>query len=271
MRVNSKVIVTLTTVPERLNNTSYGERGVQSCIKSLCEQTYEDYEIHFNVPIMYKLHKVEYDIPEWITDLQNQYFQLKIYRVEDVGPSTKILPTIQRVEDPSTIIIVVDDDMVYRKELVEEHVKNQFLLENCAIGYDGLDLINPPVFNDPRDHYVSLVPNNIRVKVLQHYKSVSYKRSFFDKDLFTDFAGKTSSDDILLSAYMGYKNIHKIVATYEGDTHCDTIEEWHEQVGKSFPIINPIAHDRAQGCSDPEAEIRFFRPQEFEEKGYLER
>ena len=79
MRVNSKVIVTLTTVPERLNNTSYGERGVQSCIKSLCEQTYEDYEIHFNVTIMYKLHKVEYDIPEWITDLQNQYFQLKIY------------------------------------------------------------------------------------------------------------------------------------------------------------------------------------------------
>jgi hypothetical protein len=220
---------------------------------------------------MYKLHAVGYDIPEWLTDLQKQYAQLKIYRVEDVGPSTKILPTIQRVEDPNIIIIVVDDDMVYRKELIEEHVKNQSLLENCAIGYDGLDLINPPVFNDPRDHYVSLAPNNTRVKVLQHYKSVSYKRSFFDKDLFTDFVGKTSSDDILLSAYMGYKNIHKIVATYDGDTHCDTIEEWHEQVGKSFPIINPIAHDRAQGCSDPEAEIRFFRPQEFEEKGYLER
>ena len=70
---------------------------------------------------------------------------------------------------------------------------------------------------------------------------------------------------------MGYKNIHKIVATYEGDTHCDTIEEWHVEVGKSFPIISPIAHDGAQGCSDPEAGIRFFRPQEFEEKGYLEK
>ena len=164
MQANNKVVITLTTVPERLNNISYGERGVYSCIKSLCEQTYDDYEIHFNIPTMYKIHKAVYNIPEWLTDLQNHHPQLKIYRVEDVGPSTKILPTIRRVENPSTIIIVVDDDMVYRKELVEEHVKNQSLLENCAIGYDGLDLLDPPIFNNPRDHYVSLVPNKFHIE-----------------------------------------------------------------------------------------------------------
>jgi len=271
MQVNNKVVITLTTIPERLSNTSYGERGVQACIKSLCEQTYPNYEIHFNIPNTYKLHGVEYNIPEWLAEMEKEHSHLKLYRVEDVGPSTKILPTIQRVEDPSTILIVVDDDMIYRKELVEEHVKNQSTLENCAIGYDGLDLIGQFLYDDPRDHYVSLVPVNVRVKVLQHYKSVSYKRSYFEDDLFTDFVGKTSSDDILMSAYMGYKNIHKIVATYEGDTQCKTMEQWHVTVGRSFPIISPIAHDSSQGCTDPRADIRFFRPQEFEQKGYLER
>jgi len=271
MQANIKAIITLTTIPERLHNTYYQQNGVEACIRSLCEQTYNNYEIHFNIPIVYKLHEVVYNIPEWLVNLQTEYSQLKIYRVEDVGPSTKILPTIQRVEEGDAVLIVVDDDMIYRKELVEEHIKNQSLLENCAIGYDGLDLINPPFFSDPRDHYVSLAPENLRVKVLQHYKSVSYKRSFFEEDLFTDFVGKTSSDDVLISAYMGYRNIHKIVATYEGDNHCDTIAEWHIKVGRSFPLIGPINHDGLQGCSDPKAGDRFFRPQEFEEKGFLER
>jgi hypothetical protein len=270
MQANN-AIISLTTIPERLGDTKYGERGVYSCIKSLCEQTYEHYEIHFNIPNRYTLHEKDYEIPEWLLNLQEKQNHLRVYRVEDVGPSTKILPTIERVKDMDTIIIVVDDDMIYRDNLVEEHVKNQSILKNSAIGYDGLDLINPPFFNDPRDHYVSLVTQNFRVKVLQHYKSVSYKRSFFDEDLFTDFVGKTRSDDILISAYMGYKNIPKIVVTYDKDEHCETIEEWHTKVGTSFPIIGPIHHDGSQGCNDPKAGDKFYRPLEFEQKGYLER
>jgi hypothetical protein len=266
-----KVIITLTTIPSRLGNVSYGERGTRSCIRSLCTQLYSDYEIHFNIPTIYKLHQTEYFIPDWLTEMEKEFDCLKIYRVEDECASTKILPTIRRVEDPDTILIVVDDDMVYNEELVSEHVKNQSILNNCAIGYDGLDLIGDMLYGDPRDHYVSLVPTNVRVKVLQHYKSVSYKRSFFDDDLFTDFVGKTRSDDILISAYMGYKNIHKIVANYEKDQQCENIEEWHSKVGTSFPIIQIAAHDPMEGANDILFGDKFFRPQEFTEKGYLER
>lgn len=271
MQAKNKAIITLTTIPERLGNTHYGELGVMSCIKSLCDQTYENYEIHFNIPSVYKLKNKEYELPEWLIQLEQQHSQLKIYRVEDVGPPTKILPTIKRVQDNNAVLIVVDDDMVYRKELVEEHVKNQNLIENCAIGYDGLCAMDEVVYEDSRNHYVSMVKKNTRVKILQHYKSVSYKRSFFEDDLFESFVGKTSSDDILISAYMGYKNIRKIVASYDGDNHCDDFNEWLEKVGSSFPIIRHISHDPSQGCTDPEAGERFFRPSEFEQMGYLER
>lgn len=271
MLANNKAIVTLTTIPERLLDTHYGESGVYSCIKSLCEQTYENYEIHFNVPDYYKLRQTTYEIPDWLIGLQNNFDKLKIFRVQDVGPSTKILPTIQRIEQSECVIIVVDDDMVYRDALVEEHIKNQNRIQNCAIGYDGLGILEECEYTDSRNHYVSMVKKDTRVKVLQHYKSVSYKRSFFEEDLFTNFVGKTNSDDILISAYMGYKNVKKIVARYDHDDHQDNFEIWLQKVGRSFPIIRPISHDNFQGCTDPNAQERFYRPQEFLNMGYLER
>jgi hypothetical protein len=260
------VIITLTTIPERLNDIHYGEAGIQSCIMSLCAQTYKNVEIHFNIPTEYKLHKTEYTIPEWLSDLK----QIKIFRVDDEGPATKILPTIRRITDKNTIIIVVDDDQRYHPDMVTEHVKNQKKYKNCAIGYDALDVVDGPVFNDIRDHYVSMVPQYTRVRVLQHYKSVSYKRSYFEEDLFTDFVGKTMSDDVLLSAYMGSKNIHKMVASYKGDPTYSTIEEWQSLVGMSFPITGRIAHSPGQGCGDP-LHVRFFVPPEFDQLGYMNR
>lgn len=260
------VIVSLTTIPERLNDTHYGENGIYSCIMSLHNQNYDNFEIHFNIPMVYKLHNTEYTIPDWLSELKN----VKIFRVDDEGPVTKILPTIRRITNKNTIIIVVDDDQRYHPDMIKEHVKNQTKYNNCAIGYDALDVVDGPIFNDIRDHFVSMVPEYTRVKVLQHYKSVSYKRGFFKKDLFTNFVGKTMSDDVLLSAYLGSKNIHKLVASYDDDPTYSTIEEWQSLVGMSFPIIGKITHDPGQGCSDP-SHVRFFVPSEFDQLGYMNR
>lgn len=266
-----QAIISLTTIPERLHNISYGNLGVYACIRSLCTQTYKNFEVHFNIPFVYKLHNINYEIPEWLEDLQKEFTVLKVFRVDDEGPPTKLLPTIKRIVDRDTIIIVVDDDKIYRDNMVEEHVKHQQLFVRAAIGYDGLDVLEPPKFSDIRDHFVSLIPEATRVKTLQHYKSVSYKRSYFEDDLFTEFVNKTNSDDILFSAYMGSKDIPKIVVTYGDDPPCTSIEEWHVLVGSSFPLISSIHHDGQQGCTDPLHGERFYRPVEFEQSGFLEK
>ena len=45
-----QVILTFTTIPSRLNDTKYGYNGIKSNLDSIVNQTYENYEIHFNIP-----------------------------------------------------------------------------------------------------------------------------------------------------------------------------------------------------------------------------
>ncbi len=164
-----------------------------------------------------------------------------------------------------------DDDLVYHSDMIKEHVKNQSE-RDCAFGYDSLGTYEPK-FNDVRDHYVVSVPFEMSGKILQHYKTVSYKRRYFDNDFFTDFVGKTKSDDILLSAYMQKQGILRRVMPYDGEEKLLTLEQWQSKGGvTTFPIIRHIHHDSGDGCRDPRAESiepAFFIPQEFQIKQYI--
>lgn len=244
----SQVVVTLTTIPTRLHDEN--ELGLKSCIDSLVKQTYEDYEIHFNIPLYNATTKDPYVIPVWLNELATNTPRLKLYRVDDHGPITKLMPTLLRVEDPDAIIITVDDDLVYNTEMVKEQVANQDKFSGCAVGYDGLGIVKPPVFNDVRDHYVVSVNDNYSVKVLQAYKTISYRRRYFEQDYFTDFVGKSWNDDIINSSYLAYKNIKRIVTFHPSDPVLKTIEEWQSLGGvQTFPVLKHTNHDTHEGCN----------------------
>lgn len=243
-----QVVVTLTTIPTRLHNEH--EYGLKSCIDSLVNQNYENYEIHFNIPQFNKVTKDPYVIPAWLNELAAKTFRLKLFRVDDYGSITKLVPTLLRVEDPDTIIITVDDDLVYNADMVKEQVANQDKFPGCAVGYDGLGIVKPPVFNDVRDHYVVSVNGNYPVKVLQAYKTISYRRKFFEQDYFTDFVGKSWNDDLLNSSYLAYKNIKRIVTFHPTDPVLKTVEEWQSLGGvQTFPVLKHTHHDSQEGCN----------------------
>ena len=170
----NKVIITLTTLPSRLTPEVF-EQGIKSNIDSLLNQNYEDeYEIHFNVPSILKHTGEEYIIPEWIREISNTNPKFKIFdSLEDLGPVTKLAHTLKRIEDPETIIIVCDDDLVYHPNMIIEQVKNQNKYENTAVGYDGIRADDPTLFNDIRGHYVVSIFKDAYVDILQHYKTVS--------------------------------------------------------------------------------------------------
>jgi len=262
-----KVVVTLSTIPSRLSDIKYGDMGIKSCLKSLNEQTYSNYEIHFNIPYFSSYSGEKYELPSWL----DAFDKIKVFRVDDIGPATKVVPTIQRIEDPETIIIVADDDLVYHKDMIREHSKNQSE-RDCAFGYDSLGTPSP-IFNDKRDHFVVSVPFEVEGKIMQHYKTVSYKRRYFDDDFFSKFVGKTKSDDILLSAYMKKQGIKKLVMPYENEEKLETLDQWERTGGvTTFPVIRHCSHDSGDGCRDERAvniEIPFFVPQEFINKNYI--
>ncbi len=248
-----KVIVSLTTIPTRLVS-DYGY-DMKFCIKSLLEQNNKNYEIHLNIPFVYKKTGEDYVIPNWLTEMVKENPKLKIFRTEDYGTITKLLPTITRIENPNTIIIVVDDDLVYHHELVNEHIKNQQKWENNPVGYDGMRSRNEngtfsSFFNDIRDYYYSANYRDSIVDILQHYKSISYKRKYFDDDFFNFITEMSSwNDDLVVSSYFAKKKINRICTYYHLDKDCKTKEEWESQLTHSFPIIRHTEHRSDEGCN----------------------
>ena len=176
----NKVVISLTTVPERLGPQV--EDGFKMVLKSLCEQNYDVYEVHLNLPHVYNVTNEKYVIPNWLIEFVSIYSNLKIFRVDDIGPPTKVVPTILR-EDLNTLIIVVDDDLIYHKDMINEHVKYQNILPNSVILYDGRNLLTPK-YGDLRDFWIIAVSEISQVKELQHYKSVSYYKRYFNDDFF---------------------------------------------------------------------------------------
>jgi hypothetical protein len=251
---NPNIIVTFTTIPTRL--ISNHQFDIRYCIDSLLNQSHEgDYQVHINIPYVCKKTNTEYVIPEWLTDLESSNSKLKIFRTEDYGPLTKLLPTIERIEDGDTIIIVVDDDLVYHNDMVKEHIINQSKWPNSPVGYDGIRSRNEDgtfsnYFGDTRDHFYSGTHKDSRVDILQHYKTISYKRRFFGED-FKDFIEQyySWSDDLLVSAYFASKKIDRYATYYENDEIFVPYDEWLANVGKTFPLIQSTHHESVEGCN----------------------
>lgn len=259
-----KILITLTTVPDRLNYDVHD--GFRLVIDSLCEQNNSNYEIHLNLPYVYSVTGEKYEIPEWLSEKCKEYPHFKIFRTEDFGPPTKVIPTIQR-ESKDALMIIVDDDLVYHPEMVNEHVKYHNILENSVILYDGRSLV-PPKFGDLRDSWIISVGEISRVKELQHYKSASYFVRYFEEDFFKDFFGKTKSDDVLMSYYFRYKKIKMFVVPYEPEIHkVKTYNEWYSFQGvTTFPVLRHSNALMRTGCNHPEilkSEPKFFIPDSF--------
>lgn len=257
------LIISLTTVPERLLNDR--EDGLKLVLKSLCEQKDDDYEVHFNVPHIYNMTNEKYIIPNWLEDYKLKYQHLKIFRTEDFGPPTKFVPTLYRIQNNETILLVVDDDLVYHDEMVYEHRKYQKQLMNSAIGYDGRGCDVLLHNNDIRDSWILCVTSVRKTHSLQHYKSISYKRKLFNEMFFKNYIGSTLSDDMLISTYFRDENISMYVVPYEKENHLfETRELWDKHQGvTTFPVLRYASSVENTGCNHPNIlniQPKFFDP-----------
>ena len=217
----NNIIITLTTIPTRLDSTY--NYNMKYCIESLLNQSYTgNYEIHINIPQIYKRTGEEYIIPPWLNSITDK--RLKIYRTDDCGSITKLLPTLDRVDKKEdVIIIVVDDDIVYHEDLISEHIKNREMWPNYAVGYDGLrsrniDGSRSNFYNDIRDHY------------------------------FTATHG-TWCDGTTVSAYLAKHKIARLCTFHPDDKLFSSVDEYLNNLRHTFPIIKHTEHDSLEGCN----------------------
>lgn len=227
-----KVILTLTTIPNRLN-CPHEKGGLKKVLDFILNLSYSSYEVHVNIPYVCKKTNEEYQIPSWLDEIKDD--KLKVFRTEDYGSLTKLLPTILRTDkNDDLIIITLDDDLQYMDGFIEYHLEKRKTYPNAAIGFAGIAAI------DGSCHYCTSLKNDTRVKILEGYKTISYKRSFFADDFLTDFAGKSWNDDMIISAYLGKKDIEKWVVSYDKD------EDNTPRV-ESFPVVGHLPNERG-GC-----------------------
>jgi hypothetical protein len=103
-----KIYVSLTTIPARIKN-------INGCINSLLNQTRKPDQIFINVPTKYKR------FVETINDEDLALItapNVKIVRCIDYGPGTKLLGSYKLLDNDS-MLVIVDDDMIYKNYMIE--------------------------------------------------------------------------------------------------------------------------------------------------------
>ena len=132
----SDIIVSLTTIPSRMD-------GLDDTLKSLLDQSRRPARIVLNVPAFSIREKKAYVVPERLRALAS----LEVRQCDDVGPATKLIPTLLAVSG-ETRILVVDDDRIYPPWLLARYEEAASAMPDAALTMAGwivpADLVDRP-------------------------------------------------------------------------------------------------------------------------------
>ena len=226
----NNIIVSLTTSPTRIH-------GIESLLECISNQTIKPSKIVLNLPHIFKRTNTTFtNIPKFI--LTNSL--IYINRCDDIGPSTKIIPTTYLFDDPETIIISIDDDIVYRNNFIETLLKYSNLEPDAVITGQSFMRINK--FN-----------NNLNyAQLVEGYSSVLYKKKHFqnfDLDKLLNYPKYCFfADDFIISNYLKENNINIIVTNEkEGNEPYDNI---YTELGNGPDALRNGADNNTNGNID---------------------
>lgn len=147
----------------------------EDTIRSIMNQTRPPDEVFWHYPYYCKRFKCVYpEIPDWVL----KYPQLKVVRCEDYGPSTKIVPLLDRKDVPvDSSILIFDDDTIYHERCVETLMRLQS--KNVGVGFSGHTFYTKPFqFTANHDGELRVALSN-RVRILLCSGMVLYPRKMF--------------------------------------------------------------------------------------------
>src|SRR5437667_8140086 len=123
---NRRVIASLTTVPDRINNLS-------PTIRSLLKQTRPPDEIVLAIPEFSVREQRPYEVPKYISRLP----RVRVLPCpKDWGPATKFIPIVREelaAGRRDTLIMVVDDDRVYPRDALGTYLHYNKPLADAAL------------------------------------------------------------------------------------------------------------------------------------------
>jgi hypothetical protein len=228
-----RIIATLTTAPDRIHL-------IEPVLIALTTgQSRPPDEIHLNIPHRFARTGAEYVIPEFISR-----YPVQVFRCEDEGPGTKIIPTIRRTPaDRDVWLFVVDDDVRHLPEALATLAVAATKDSAMAYGFADNYL------------YRRWIPGG-DVDILCGFAGFIVHRRFFGEDFepyLTKVLGDRSCrfhDDVYLSNYLALRGVRRMrLATPE--VSLDRMEEFGcllEQGGNETSLA--MGHGTGQSTED---------------------
>lgn len=207
--VGTRTFITMTTVPERLVDPWF-EQNLRHTLSIIGEGK----KLLLQIPPTSAKDGTLYVVPDTIHDLESSVFEINYVEVDE-GPITKLLPALRdkRIRDDD-IIIVCDDDIVYRKDVF------------C--------LLTDSVHANPNN--VSCMCND----TLEGFKGFGCRKHMLLGLLNVEIPlSSRYVDDWIIAEFLSYTGVDTVSVAYEGDTdwscsldveRTDTHPEWAELI-----------------------------------------
>jgi heat shock protein HspQ len=195
-----RVVFSVTTTPDRI---VYLPAVISQLLASrVCASA-----VYANIPDVYAKTGEVYDIPEALYTLSASDPRFVINRCPDHGPLTKLYPTLLIERDPSTIILLCDDDETYAPRSHSELVMRSRADHTSAFGYRGV-IVGA---DGEWDSIEVASSNGQEVSFLETYAGVVYRRAHFS----TEFKPPTqesacwTTDDVWIGAELAKNDIKR--------------------------------------------------------------
>jgi hypothetical protein len=198
-KMEKRFVVSLTTSPTRINK-------IKRVLDSIMNQDFRPDRIYLNLPRLFKRDNSKFKkIPTFITDNPLVF----INWCTDIGPATKIIPALKHETDPESIIISIDDDILYGKNVLSNLVYYSYLYPDAVITGSS--------FLENNQEYTKLykkIPIFSRLyysQFLEGFSGVLYKTRFF-QNFNSDYITQSPiscqrGDDLMLSNFLLSQNI----------------------------------------------------------------
>lgn len=204
---NRRVIVSLTTLPDRIGN-------LEPTVRSLVEQTRPPDEIVITVPQFSKRQGKQYVVPDYLAKIP----RVRILRCpEDWGPATKFIPVIQEelaAGRGDTLVVVVDDDRTYPRDALETYLHYHAQLPEAALCFRGALIPHNLVWFLPKLIRANQIREPKPAAVMTGTASYLVQPRFFDSTLWDYSPAPMSAfymDDIWISGCLDRRGIKKYV------------------------------------------------------------
>jgi cellulose synthase/poly-beta-1,6-N-acetylglucosamine synthase-like glycosyltransferase len=204
---NRRVIVSLSTVPDRINK-------LRPTIRSLLKQTRPPDEIVLAIPEFSVRERRPYVVPKYISRLP----RVRILRCrEDWGPATKFIAAVRdelAAARPNTLIMVVDDDRVYPRDALETYLHYSEQLPDAALCFRGAAMPSTLDWDDAKMIRASELRQPRPVAVITGCGSYLIQPRFFNESLWDYSVAPQVAfhiDDIWISGWLSRRGVKRYV------------------------------------------------------------